>query len=183
MALMALLPLVFLSGQQPTKGWRKFVSADGGYVAYFPEPWHVLAPDEPTLYVVNFPPSQRVRAVIRPDKGASISITPAPNGMAGIEEWISHNFRSAEQQSKNPITLQTSDSKQQMPVTEVVWHEDSTGVVEEGVDCYFEISKHLFLARLEYWKGDSSALHYREVLHQMVERTSLLQAKAAPGKN
>jgi hypothetical protein len=171
-------------GQEPAKQWKEFVSRFGGYVAYFPESWQVLVPGAPTLEVVNFPPSQRVRAVVLPDGGASISISTAPVGTTKIDQWISHDFRFGEQQSKNQRILRRAASKQQLQVIEVVWHEDSTGVVMEGVDCYFEISKHLFLGRLEYWKGDRSAMQYRAMLHQIVERTRLIkEAKLQFGKN
>jgi hypothetical protein len=43
------------------------------------------------------------------------------------------------------------------------------------VDCYFEISGRLFVARLTYWKGDPNAERYRQTLYGIIQRVALLK--------
>jgi hypothetical protein len=160
-------------GQRPGQNWKRFVSREGGYVVYFPETWQELFPGSPTLEIVNFPPSQRVRAVVLPDAGASISVAPAPKNTTVIDEWIANNFQPGEVKSKTPVTLPRAASRERLQVTEVEWQEDSTGIAMQGVDCYFKISGHLFLGRLEYWKGNTNSTRYLQLLHDMLERISL----------
>jgi hypothetical protein len=49
---------------------KRFVSVKG-YVVDYPDTWHVMLKSVPTLYIANFLPSMRVRAVVLPEGGAS----------------------------------------------------------------------------------------------------------------
>jgi hypothetical protein len=158
-----------LCGQSIPKGWRPFVSETAGYAVYFPDSWHILPPDLPTLYIVNFPPSQRARAVILPKGGAAIGVVPPPKGVATIEDWVKKDTTRAVVESKDYLTLTRKDSGEPLQVTEVVSRRNDTGEENGGVDCYFEVSGHLFVARLIYWQGNPNVESYRQVLHKIIE--------------
>jgi hypothetical protein len=158
--------------QQIPKGWREFVSVEGGYIAYFPKSWHVLPPSLPTLYICNFPPSRTVRAVIVPENGAMISIVPPPEGVTSIEQWVRRDSEVTRVQSRNSITLQRAESTAPLRIEEVI------SLSIEGPDTvswYFELSGHLLTANLSYWNGDRNAKKHREVLREMVERIRTLR--------
>lgn len=79
-----LLLAVFAVGQVPRR-WSEFTSSEGAYSVSYPKSWHLLEPGLPTLYISSFPPSRRVKAVIVPANGATISIVPPPAGVKNIE--------------------------------------------------------------------------------------------------
>jgi hypothetical protein len=166
--------------QQSPKGWKRFTSAAGGYVAYYPSNWYRFPPsNSPMLNIYDFPFSRAGGGVL-PDGGASIALVPPPPRIATIEDWIKADDLFG-RESMNSVTLQRTLSKKPLPVTEVI-SPGPEGM--ENVNCYFDISGKLLVARLEYWKGDPSAMRYRAVLHQLIERTSLIQeAKSQSDKN
>ena len=45
---------------------------------------------------------------------------------------------------------------------------------QEPVSCYFELSGQLLVGHVMYWEGDSNAMQYREVLHEVIESIRLL---------
>ncbi len=177
LVLKIMLPLVYAAcgafGQPSVAGWHKFVSTVASYVVYYPESWYILQPDLRTLYIINFPPSQRVKAVVLPEGGASIAIVPPPNGATTIEEWIRRDGTTRTRVSRVFLTITTMASSKPLPVTEVMSQWGDTREESEEVDSYFEISGHLFGARLIYWKGDPSREEYRRVLHKMLETITL----------
>src|SRR5580698_4365811 len=74
-------------------GAQTFTSSSGGYVVRYPGSWHQFPPRLPTLSILNFPPSQRVRAVVLPEGGAAISLTLAPAGVSNTEEWYARDVK------------------------------------------------------------------------------------------
>lgn len=156
-----------LQKNRTPQGWKQFTSVAGGYIAYYPEPWQIfLLSGQPNLDIVNFPPSQRVRAVILPANGARIYVGPPPEGIATIAQWIDHDIRADEVESKNSVILRSANSKEPLTVTEVV-SQSLEG--QESVACYVNISGRLLVGRVTYWKGDSNATQHRQVLHRVME--------------
>jgi hypothetical protein len=163
---------MFARGQ--TGSWKRFVSAEGGYVARYPIGWQLLSPNLPTLLVVNFPPSRSVKGVVLPRGGASVAIVPPPTGITGIEAWIYRDSKSREQESRSDIILQRTPSRQPLKLTEIKSQWGEPGEKSESVDSYFEISNRVLAGRLQYWKGDLNADQYRRVLHEIVEHVTVL---------
>lgn len=158
-------------GQLAPKGWTPFVSTEAGYKTYYPPGWYRFPPlSAATLNIYNYPFERSGGGAI-PDHGASIAIVPSPRSVATIDEWINADRRLGRQESKELLSLRRSWSSEPLPVSEVV-HEAAEG--EESVGCYFQISGHLFVGRLIYWKGDAGAPRLRSVLHEVVGNTSLL---------
>jgi len=151
---------------QAPKGWQEFVSPDGGYVAFYPKSWHVLQPGFPMLYICNFPPSRRVRAVIVPENGATIGVISPPEGVSSIDQWIGRVSPAIRVRSRNSITLRMPEPAAPLRIEEVNY------LSIEGPDCtswYFEISGRLLKADLSYWSGDPKAEKYRQVLGEIIQ--------------
>ena len=147
------------------KGWREFVSAQAGYVAYYPGSWYILEPSLTTLYISSFPPSKAVRAVIVPENGATISVAPPPAGIREIERWVARDIAVRRVRSRSSITLQRSEPNPPLHVTEVVFESI------EGPDTtswYFDVSGRILVANLSYWRGGSNEEKYRQVLREML---------------
>src|SRR5580698_7084434 len=99
-ALRYLCPILLVSSQcladltdAQTADLQTFASSTGGYLVKYPETWHQFPPRLPTLFIVNFPPSQRAHAVVLPEGGASIAVTPAPIGVSNAEEWYARDIK------------------------------------------------------------------------------------------
>lgn len=147
------------------KGWLEFASEQGSYVAYYPSSWHILEPKLTTLYICSFPPSQAVRAVIVPENGATISIAPPPPGVRDVAQWVASDTAAHGVRSRRLITLQRSGSNPALHVTEVIFESI------EGPDTtswYFDLSGHLLVANLSFWKGNPNAENYRQVLRKIL---------------
>jgi hypothetical protein len=110
------------AGPQGTgpKGWRKFVSERGGYVAYYPKTWHTLGPPVPTLNIANFPFSKIVTAVTVPEHGAVIGIAPPPDGVKSIAEWAARDRAVTPALSERSFTLRAAGQTGPLHITEVV---------------------------------------------------------------
>ena len=164
---------MFLSGlafgQKVPKDWKRFTSAVGAYVLYYPPAWHTFV-DLPTLDIYNFPFRRSVVARL-PDGGAGIAVVPPPPYIKTLEEWIKDDNILNRQTSRKTISL-PSGSKE--PVAEVTYSVDD-GM--ESVSCYFELSGHPLVARLLYWKGDSKANEYRHLLHTIIESAQPLSSQ------
>lgn len=164
------LPCARLHASDPLAHVRRFVSVKGGYTVDYPDTWHVMDRSMPTLYIVNFPPPKRVRAVVLPEEGASIAIVPPPDGVSDAGRWLSRDLKPlTEEVSKTRLDLRTADTREPLDTTEVVLRWGSPGPQFEGVNSYFLASGHLLSARLTYWKGDTRAPEYRETLHRIIE--------------
>jgi hypothetical protein len=162
--LLLAVPAVAPASDVP-KGWHEFASARGGYVAYYPDSWHVLEPGLATLYICSFPVSQAVRAVIVPENGATISIASPPVGTRDIEHWVASDTAAHRVRSRKQVTLQRSEPNPPLRVTEVIFESI------EGPDTtswYFAISGHILVANLSYWRGDPNEAKYRRVLRGML---------------
>lgn len=156
-------------GQQPPKEWKRFTSVTGGWTTSYPESWTIFPfppNNESTLDIVNFPPNRRIAAVILPDGGARIYVGPSPAGITTIEQWIERNRMVEKVKSRDSLTLHKANSKTPLQVTEVTY-EAAEG--QENVDCYFEISNHLMVGRVIYWKMDRYAGKLRRTLHGVIE--------------
>jgi hypothetical protein len=147
------------------KGWREFVSEEGGYIAYYPRSWHFLGPKLPTLYIATFPFSKVITGTIIPGWGATISIVPPPAGVTTISEWIKRDRAVMPVESEKSFTVQRPPPKPPLHVTEVTF-EPIEGV--GGVNWYFDLSGRLLVARLSYYKGNPKADRYRQALLDMV---------------
>lgn len=156
--------------------WKQFISEEGGYIAYYPPGWHVFPPSNaPQMNIYNFPFSRSGGGVL-PDGGASIALLTPPTGVASEEQWIDRNSKHEKDQSKELLVLRRAGTETPIQVTQVISRSDGDSSEEqfEGVDCYFEISGKLFVARLTYWKGDPKAENYRQTLHGVIQRVALL---------
>jgi len=138
----------------------------------YPDAWKLLLPGEPTLEIVNFPPSHRVRAVILPPNGALINIAPPQEGVTTIDEWIKRDSAITGTGSRSTIVLLGARSKEPLNATETV-SQSLEG--QETVSCYFEIPGHILTGNLIYWKGDPKAGQYRHVLHEVIENVRPLE--------
>jgi hypothetical protein len=154
----------------PVAAVKTFTSVQGKYIVDYPSTWHVLERSLPTLYIVNFPPPQRVHAVTLPQGGASIAVVPPPNGVVGAEQWAARDLKPGmDLVSKANLVLTKRVAGAPLEVTEVHLTWERPAPEFETVDCYFVISGHLFAGRLTYWKGDSKAAEYRRTLHEVIE--------------
>jgi hypothetical protein len=152
--------------------WKRFVSKDDGYIAYYPSTWHRFPPlDSMGLNVYNFPFTRSGGGVL-PADGASIAVVPSPPGTATVEQWHREDRReSLRFGTRGVISLRRASSGASLEVTEItlkVWEDG--GYQMDGIECYFTLPGKLLSIRLQYWKGDPHAEEYRRVLHQMVER-------------
>jgi len=145
LALLLASSTVAAAGARIPKGWHQFKSRKGGYAAYYPGSWHVLAPSPPTLYISSFPPSRSVRAVIVPEDGATISVAPPPAGVTSIAQWIARASAVTPVQSKQSFTIERTGPKAELTVTEVL-HERTEG--PRTTSWYFNLSGHLLVANL-----------------------------------
>jgi hypothetical protein len=160
----AAYPLAGQRGPAP-RDWQEFVSRQGGYAVHFPKSWHVLAPPVPTLYICNFPPSQRVPAVIVPQNGATISVTPPPVGVDSAEQWIGGVSAAIRVRSRKSTQLQMAAPAPPLHIDEVIY------LSTEGPDTtswYFDVSGRVLRANLSYWEGDPREGEYRRVLADIV---------------
>ena len=158
-----------IRGQPQLPQTKTFTSATAGYVAQYPDTWYVLERSLSTLYIVNFPPSQRVRAVTLPSGGASIAVVPPPQGTANAEQWAKRDLKPGMVLvSKTNNQLKSSDSDAPIEVTEMQLTRGLHGPDLYNVDCYFTVGGHLFAGRLTYWSGDSKAQEYLETLRHVI---------------
>ena len=157
--------LISAYSQQIPKGWRQFTSVASGYTAHYPPHWSPLFPDEPSMEIVNFPPSKRVKAVILPANGALINIVRPPKSVATTEQWIEYHSAATGVQSKNTLLLPRA-SQEPIKVTEVVLQPIEG---QETVFCYFELAGRLLEGHVTYWKGDPNAAQHLQVLHDVIE--------------
>lgn len=159
-----------------TAAWKTYVSKEGGYIAFYPSSWHTFPPRQAsTLMVFNFPFSRAGGGVL-PDYGASIAVAPSPRQFSTLDQWLQFDRTGKRLGSRNVMTLRRVISGAELEVTEiasVVWEDGGNEL--DGFDWYFEISGMLFSARLTYWKGDTRAEQYRQVMREMVERVRLVQ--------
>lgn len=158
-----------LAGRSETGPWKSFVSTRFGYTAHYPSCWYLLEPDLKSLYIVNFPPEKRVKAVVLPKNGASIAIVGKPPRAKTLAEWIDRESRYADQCSRQILTLRDDQTGRTLLVTEVTrdWTSEPQPFFQ-SIDCYFEIDGLPLAARLDYRRGDPNAASYRTILHQVV---------------
>ncbi len=161
--------LVAISGAPRLPEWKEFVSSEGGYVVHYPPTWRRFPPvNAPTLNVYNFPFSRSGGGVL-PNGGASIAVLPAPRGVTTVEQWLQLDQAQVSQSVRRPVALRHDGLVlQAMEVISSVWGDPASGQLER-TDCYFEIRQRLFVARLEYRKGDPKAVRYRDTLHGIAE--------------
>jgi hypothetical protein len=165
-----LLPLMVTFGADSTETTKTFTSTRARYTVDYPRSWHVLDRALPTLYVVNFPPSQSVHAVTLPPGGASIAVVPPPTGVLDAEGWATRDLLPGRKVvSKGNVVLKLRVTGTPLDVTEVDVAWESPSPKFEDLDCYFVISGHLLAGRLTYWQGDSRAAEYRQTLHKVIE--------------
>lgn len=146
-------------------------------MAYYPPGWYVFPPlNAPEMNIYNFAFSRSGGAVL-PNGGASIALLTPPKGIASEEQWIDRNSKHEKDQAKERLVLRHAGSDAPIQVTQVISRSDGDGSGEqfEGVDCYFEMSGKLFAARLTYWKGDPKSENYRQTLHGVIQRVTLLK--------
>ncbi len=158
------LLLATMAAAQAPRDLREFISSDGAYSVSYPKSWHLLEPGLTTLYISSFPPSRRMKALIVPANGATISIVPPPAGVKDIERWIARATEKVS--SRNSLTLQLLGSKTQLAIMEVNYESI------EGPDTtswYFEIAGRLLVANLSYWRDDPNRGKYRQVLREVIE--------------
>ena len=169
--LSSLVLLVWLGApggtSQAPKGWHEFVSTQGGYIAYYPQGWHILEPSPPTLYICNFPASRAVRAVIVPENGATIGIASPPAGVTTLAQWLDWDTAAPHRvRSRGSFVLQRTRPNPTLRVSEVV-SESIDG--PDSVSWYFDVSGRLLVARLNFWRGDPNEGKYRQVLREMLQ--------------
>jgi hypothetical protein len=153
---------------------KTFTSIQAGYVVDYPSEWRVQDRSLPTLYIVNFPASERVHAVMLPPGGASIAVVPPPSGVLDAEQWAARDLKPGmDVVSKANVVLRRRATGAPLDATEVDLTWDRPAPEFETLDCYFSISGHLFVGRLTFWKGDSKAAEYRQTLHEVVESLNL----------
>lgn len=159
---------------EPTAEPRSFTSPSRGYVLEYPSTWHVLQRSLPTLYIVNFPLSERVHAVTLPPGGASIAVVPASAGTVTAEQWAARDLKPGiNRLSETKVILKRRSTGAPLDITEVDQTRGRAGSEFEEVNCYFAVSGHLFAGRLMYWKGDAKAARYRQTLHEVIESVRL----------
>ncbi len=127
----------------------------------------------PDLYISSFPPNQSVRAVIVPDKGATISILRAPVGIKTADQWVALRSDATKVKSRNSMTAHGQKAEgSSLVVIEVIY-----GSIEgpDTATWYFEISGQIFAANLSYWEGDPNLKTYRAVLRDMIQSFKLLR--------
>jgi hypothetical protein len=108
-----------------------------------------------------------VRAVVLPTGGADISVLAPRSGITTVEQWISSGGPpEAQVESRRSITLERPALRMPLRVAEVV-SESLEG--QETVSWCFELSDRLLVANLSYWKGDSNAQKYRQILSAMIQ--------------
>lgn len=160
----AWFPAAAVASEVP-KGWREFVSVQGNYVAYYPPSWSLLAPDLSLLYISSFRPPKAVKGVIVPENGATINIAPAPSRITSVDSWIAKEGSAHSVRSRRSFTIPRPEPGLALHVTELLF--DSV----EGPNTaswYFELSGHLLVANLSYWRGDKNEGKYRQVLLQIL---------------
>jgi len=173
-SMICLLLLGRLAAGQAPRGWQEFTSPQGGYIVAYPKTWHLLEPSLPTLYISNFAPSRRVRGVIVPENGATISIVSSPVGIRDIGQWIEKDSAISRVKSRNSIALQRPQPQVPLKIVEVIFESI------EGPDTaswYFEASGRLLVANLSYWKEDPKAEAYRHVLRGVIESVRILPSQ------
>lgn len=160
------LLLGWLAAGQAPRGWQEFTSPQSGYIVAYPKTWHLLVePSLPTLYISNFAPSRRVRGVIVPENGATISIVSSPGGVRDIGQWIEKDSTVSRVKSRNSFALQRPQPQAPLKIVEVTFESI------EGPDTeswYFEASGRLLVANLSYWSEDPKAEEYRHVLRGVI---------------
>ncbi len=163
------LPASALSGRPaPPARVREFVSRSAGYEVDYPADWHIMPVSAPTLYIVNFPPAKRVRAVVLPKGGASISLLAAPPGVSTAEQWLARDVKPlTELLSKTNVTIPTRTGTQ-LEATEATLLWATPNPSFEGVNSYVTVSGRLFSGRLTYWKDDPRAAEYIETLRRVL---------------
>jgi hypothetical protein len=105
-----------------------------------------------------------------PHGGARIILMAKPDSVPDVDSWIRFNTSGTGTISRVPVILRRASSGADLRTAEVTFGWADGKKQYETVDCYFEISGHLFYSRLTYWKGDSKASGYRQVQHAVVQR-------------
>ena len=132
----------------------------------------MLDPSTGVFEIVNFPPGRRVKAVVRPDNGASITIIRKPARVLSMKTWIEERSRSSGQDAREDTATKTRRGEDRK-VTEIESHWTDAGVTERDVDAYFNAGEGLFRATLTYWSGDPDATRYRKILLDVVATVAL----------
>jgi hypothetical protein len=172
-ALFLPLPLI---GQAMRERMREFSSRSANYDVEYPATWTPVLRSLPTLYIVNFPPSKRVRAIVLPEGGASIAVVSAPTGVSNSEQWLARDAKPLTQivsvskvaiSAPNGAHVDTMEALLTWPVPNPMF---------EGVNSYIAVGGHLFSGRLTYLKGDANAPQYLDTLRRVLGSLRLRDA-------
>jgi hypothetical protein len=154
-----------------------YTSRQGAFSAQYPSSWHVLPPPGAMLDIVSFPLSRRVAGSIIPSGGARLVLLNRPDSISDVEAWIRFNASGNERLSRSVVVLRRVSTGEELSATDVISEWSDGEMRYENVDCYFDISGHLFDGRLTYWRSDSKAPAYRKVLHGIVESVVIADAQ------
>jgi hypothetical protein len=152
---------------------KNFESRRNSFSVQYPGNWYLQSLSD-HFYIESFPPSEAVRAVRLPAKGASITIS-VPSELVrngrhetprNMEEWVT--LGTARRSVIGKRALELDDGERKLPLIEVKTQCCAVPPFQESIDWYFEIAGHMFVANLEYWQGDANADNLREILKNVV---------------
>jgi hypothetical protein len=168
---MALLITAVVAGHPATiaqSTWKRHVNVKAGYAFEYPPSWQILDSEFEPVLIANFPPRQRVKAIIVPKGYAAIGVIPSLPGIDTIEEWISRDRISADSAtSPEHLVLGTRH------VVQVRSRSDNLAYTA----CYFESEGRRFQAFAEFWDGDPRAKAYEAVLHKVIPTVHVVNTR------
>jgi hypothetical protein len=130
-------------GSDPEKVFR---SESAHFSLRYPSSWSILTGDPNMLDIVNFQPGQRVRGVILPPRGASISVHKKPEDIPTQEKWIETISAHSEYSRREIDGSAAPDGCKRL--VEVRWHWDAGGAPE----VYFQETAYYCFSKAGFYR-------------------------------
>ncbi len=154
-------------------GYKTFKSTKYRFSVRYPASWFILDHTVEVLDAISFPPSQRVKGVVLPKSGASITVVPAavvspPEGILTIEKWISMDVSDSKILNRKEVLPLSPAPRACAQLTQVEWE------AEEGPNAYTHETSYycltragLFRIQLSNWRRDPKQPQYQGIALQI----------------
>lgn len=125
------------------------------FTVRYPRSWHRLGHAGDVLDIVNFPPERWTPGFVLPQKGAMITVVPAPEGIPSIENWIAKVSAQFRLLARSEIRIANSRPGACARVVETQWNVRQDGAAATLMTAYYcSASSALYRVELTNWRGN-----------------------------